>query len=53
VARSLGMTQPFAWLLGLPGVAQICEALHPSETAKSAGGKVEAGKAAKAVATRS
>jgi len=53
VARSLGMTQPFAWLLGLPIVAQIGEALHPSETVNNAGGKAEAGKAAQAVATRS
>jgi hypothetical protein len=53
VARSLGMTQPFAWLLGLPIVAQIGEARHPSETVKGAGGVAEQTKPARAVVNRS
>jgi hypothetical protein len=52
VARSLGMTQPFAWMLGLPVVAQIGEARHPSETVP-AGGQADKSKTAKAVAIRS
>lgn len=50
VAKSLGMTQPFAWLLGLPVISQIGEARHPSGTVSAAGGKSEVGKA-KAIAT--
>jgi hypothetical protein len=53
VARSLGVTQPFAWLLGLPVVAQIGEARHPSETGATAGVTADGGKSAKPVATRS
>jgi hypothetical protein len=35
VAKALGLTQPFAWLLGLPVVAQIGESRHPSAVAKA------------------
>jgi hypothetical protein len=49
VAKSLGITQPFAWLLGLPVVAQIGEALHPGAAAADA---AKAGAAKEAVATR-
>jgi hypothetical protein len=41
-ARSLGLTQSFAWLLGLPGIAQIGQALYP-------GGQAPTGPAREAV----
>jgi hypothetical protein len=51
VARSLGMTQPFAWLLRLPVVAQIGEARHPSQSGTSSDERSNSGQGAKAVAT--